>query len=65
MLYGPRADSQSPRYSMQRRLGQNFMFDPNEGVGLGPFVGIQPVGGRPVGPLTITTQLNLGLYVER
>ena len=52
-------------WGMQRRLGHNFLFDANAGVGLGPFVGTQPVGGRPVGPLTVTTQFNLGLYFGR
>ncbi|SFQ35323.1 hypothetical protein [Hymenobacter arizonensis] len=51
-------------WGMQRRLSPNFLFDFNAGVGLGPNRNYTTLAYRP-GPLTLTTQFNLGLYFGR
>lgn len=48
-------------WGMQRKLGRNFLFDFNTGVGLGPTRN-QANFGYSTGFTTITTQFNLGLY---
>lgn len=50
---------------VQRRLGENFLFDLNAGVGIGAnrFTEIYyPSPYAKPSPLSITTQLNLGIY---
>ncbi len=47
-------------WGLQRRLGRNFLFDFNAGVGAGPNRSNVSFGSSP-GPVTITTQFNLGI----
>ncbi|MFC7666381.1 hypothetical protein ACFQT0_02285 [Hymenobacter humi] len=51
-------------WGMQRRLNRNFLLDFNAGVGLGPNRNYTTLARVP-GPLTLTTQFNLGLYFGR
>jgi hypothetical protein len=51
-------------WGLQRRLSPYFLLDLNAGVGLGPnrnYANLATMSG----PLTITTQLNLGIYFGR
>ncbi|MBF9236178.1 hypothetical protein I2I05_02105 [Hymenobacter sp. BT683] len=50
---------------MQRRLGSNFLFDLNAGVGIGANQQKSGYNGYNPSPLTVTTQLNLGIYFGR
>jgi hypothetical protein len=67
--YGLRNDvapSLNAVWGMQRRLGRNFLFDFNAGLGLGPhrsdsYLGYSPNNSN----LNFTTQLNLGVYFGR
>ena len=53
-------------WGMQRRLGRNFLFDFNTGVGLGPRRSDSYLGySSPGGNLNVTTQFNLGIYFGR
>lgn len=52
-------------WGMQRRLNRNFLFDLNAGVGVGPNRNHSTLAYVPDPLLTITTQLNLGIYFGR
>lgn len=52
-------------WGMQRRLGRNFLFDLNAGVGLGAKRSDDHFGGYSAGALNLSTQLNLGVYFGR
>ena len=52
-------------WGMQRRLGRNFLFDFNTGIGLGPSTSDMGFGYHTPGQLNITTQFNLGIYFGR
>jgi hypothetical protein len=49
-------------WGMQRRLGHNFLFDLNAGVGVGPTRSDAHFGGYSAGGLNLSTQINLGVY---
>jgi hypothetical protein len=51
-------------WGMQRRLGRNFLFDFNAGVGLMPRRSDSHIGYSN-GSVNVSTQLNLGLYFGR
>lgn len=60
------APSLNAVWGMQRRLGRNFLFDFNAGLGLGPHRSDSNLGYSPNNSnLNITTQLNLGVYFGR
>lgn len=67
--YGLRNDvspSLNAVWGMQRRLGRNFLFDFNAGLGLGPHRRDSNLGYSPTNSnLNITTQLNFGVYFGR
>lgn len=67
--YGLRNDvspSLNAVWGMQRRLGRNFLFDLNAGIGLGPHRSDSNLGYSPNNTnLNITTQLNFGVYFGR
>ena len=52
-------------WGMQRRLGRNFLFDLNAGVGVGPTRSDAHFGGYSAGGLNLSTQINLGVYFGR
>ena len=52
-------------WGMQRRLNRNFLFDLNAGIGVGPNQNRNTLSYAPDPALTITTQLNLGIYFGR
>ena len=60
------APSLNAVWGMQRRLGRNFLFDFNAGLGLGPHRSDSNLGYSPNNSnLNITTQFNLGVYFGR
>ncbi|MGY3088219.1 hypothetical protein ACVWYF_001252 [Hymenobacter sp. UYAg731] len=67
--YGLRNDAASSLnavWGMQRRIGRNFLFDFNAGIGLGPYRHDSNLGYSPNNSdLNITTQLNLSVYFGR